>query len=197
MALEARILAQRGREDECRELAATAMQRGLATGLGWATEHARLALAELELALGNPQEALEHLDQLDQVPLPPVALLATPDVIDAALRIGEPERARAALERFEAWAPVSDAPLVKGLLARCRAVLTEDEDEAERLFEEAARASTPATPPSSSARARSSPTASACAARAARSRRARSCAPRSTPSRASATGSGPSAPAPS
>jgi DNA-binding CsgD family transcriptional regulator len=139
MALEARILAQRGREEECRELAATAMQRSLATGLGWATEHARLALAELELALGNPQEALEQLEQLDQVPLPPVALLATPDLIDAALRIGEPERARDALERFEGWAPVSDAPLVKGLLVRCEAVLTEDEEEAEQLFQEAIR----------------------------------------------------------
>jgi tetratricopeptide (TPR) repeat protein len=139
MALEARILAQRGQEDECRELVATAMQRSLARGLGWATEQARLALAELELALGNPQEALEQLEQLDQEPLPPVALLATPDLIDAALRIGEPERARDGLERFEAWAPVSDAPLVKGLLARCRAVLTEDEEEAEHLFEEAVR----------------------------------------------------------
>jgi DNA-binding CsgD family transcriptional regulator len=146
MALEARILAQRGREDECRELAATAMQRSLATSLGWATEHARLALAELELALGNPREALEQLDQLDQVPLPPVAMLATSDLIDAALRIGEPQRAHAALERFEAWAPVSDTPLVKGLLVRCRAVLTEDEEEAERLFEEAVREHTSDAP---------------------------------------------------
>ena len=70
------------------------MRRSLAAGLGWATEQARLAYAELELALGNPHEALEHLDQLDPLPLPPVALLATPDLIDAALRVGEPERAR-------------------------------------------------------------------------------------------------------
>jgi DNA-binding CsgD family transcriptional regulator len=139
LALQARIAAQRGQEDECRELAETAMQRSLAVGLAWVTEQARLALAELELALGNPQETLEQLEQLDQVPLPPVALLATPDLIDAALRVGQPERARAALERFEAWAPVSDAPLVKGLLARCRAVLAKDEGEAERLFEEAVR----------------------------------------------------------
>jgi DNA-binding CsgD family transcriptional regulator len=146
MALQARILAQQGREEECRELAAAAMQRSLAVGLAWATEQARLALAELELALGNPQETLEHLQQLDQIPLPPVALLATPDVIDAALRIGEPERANTALERFEAWAPVSDAPLVKGLLARCRAILADEEDEAVSLFEEALREHTHDTP---------------------------------------------------
>jgi DNA-binding CsgD family transcriptional regulator len=139
LALQARVAGQRGQEEDCRELAETAMQRSLAVGLAWVTEQARLALAELELALGNPQETLEQLEQLDQVPLPPVALLATPDLIDAALRVGEPERARAALERFEAWAPVSDAPLVKGLLARCRAVLAEDEGEAEHLFEEAVR----------------------------------------------------------
>lgn len=152
VALEARILAQRGREEECRELVATAMRRSLASGLGWATEQARLALAELELALGNPQETLEHLEQLDQAPLPPLALLATPDVIDAALRVGEPERARAALDRFEAWAPVSDAPLVRGLLARCRAILSDDEDEAERLFEEAVREHSHDAPPFERAR---------------------------------------------
>ncbi len=137
ISIEARIAAQRGQEEECRRLAEIAMQRSLASGLGWATEQARLAYAELELALGNPHEALEHLDQLDPLPLPPLALLATPDLIDAALRVGEPERARAALARFEAWAPVSDTPLVTGLLARCRAVLAEDDDDAEALFQEA------------------------------------------------------------
>lgn len=64
-------------------------------------------------------------------------MLATPEVIDAALRLGQPQRAAATLERFAAWAPISDAPLVHGLLARCRAILTEDPEEAEHLFHEA------------------------------------------------------------
>jgi DNA-binding CsgD family transcriptional regulator/tetratricopeptide (TPR) repeat protein len=136
-ALQAHVAAQQGREAECRELAREAMQRSLAKGLGWATQHARVALGELELGLGNLHEALTYFDQLDATELVPAAPLATPEVIDAALRLGDRERADAALERFEAWAPVSDAPLVAGLLARCRAILSERPTEAEPLFEEA------------------------------------------------------------
>jgi DNA-binding CsgD family transcriptional regulator len=140
LALKARIAAQRGREAECRELADTALGRALSVGLMWAIELARLALAELELGLGNARAALEHLDQLDPSPLPPFAVLAAPDVIDAALRLGEPDRGKAALRRLEAWAPVSDVPLVTGLTARCRAVLADDPDEAEARFGEALEA---------------------------------------------------------
>jgi DNA-binding CsgD family transcriptional regulator len=143
LALQARMAAQRGRERECREVATIAMQRSVAAGVGWATDQARLAWAELELGLGNPSEALAHFDQLDPVPLPPVLHLAAADVVDAALRVGDSERARSALEAFEAWAPVSNAPLVKALLARCRALLAEDAGEAGRLFEEAIRHDAP------------------------------------------------------
>jgi DNA-binding CsgD family transcriptional regulator len=137
LALEARVAAQQGREEECRARAEEAMQRSLATGLTWAAEQAHLAFAELELGLGNAREALEHLEQLDPLPLPPVRLLASGDIIDAALRVGDEARAQRALAELEAWAPITEAPLVQGLLARCRAVLEQDDGEARRLFEEA------------------------------------------------------------
>jgi DNA-binding CsgD family transcriptional regulator len=136
-ALQAHIAAQQGREEACRELVETAMQRSLAKGLGWATVHAHLARAELELGVGNLREALAHYDQINPHDLIPALPVSTPEIMDAALRLDEPERARAALEHFESWAPVSDAPLMKGLLARCRAVIAEDGDEAKRLFEDA------------------------------------------------------------
>jgi DNA-binding CsgD family transcriptional regulator len=136
-ALQAHIAALQGREDECRELAGKAMRWSLAKGLGWATMHARLALAELELGLGNLREAIDYYDQLDADDLIPAVPTATPEIIDAALRLDDPGRARAALEVFERWAPVSDAPLIKGMLSRCRAVMAPDGDEAERLFEQA------------------------------------------------------------
>ena len=66
-------------------------------------------------------------------------MLATPEFIDAALRLGEPERAQLAFERFEAWTPVSRTPLVAGMLARCRAVLAADAEQADLLFREALR----------------------------------------------------------
>jgi DNA-binding CsgD family transcriptional regulator/tetratricopeptide (TPR) repeat protein len=137
LALHARAAAARGREQESREAAETALRRSLATDLDYAREQARLALGELELGFGNLREALEHLEQLSPVPLIPVAQMATPDIVDAALRLGEPERARSALERLATWAPVSDAPVIGGMLSRCCAMLSEDSSEAEALFVDA------------------------------------------------------------
>ena len=105
-------------------------------GVGWATTNARLALAELELGLGHPREAIAHFEQFIVTPTPPIAMTAVPDLIDAATRAGDPERATAALERFAAWAPISRARSVHGMLARSRAILAEG-DEAAALFQEA------------------------------------------------------------
>ncbi|MET0513675.1 MAG: AAA family ATPase [Thermoleophilaceae bacterium] len=136
LAIKARVAALQGREDECRQCVEAALTHGIANGLGWATTIARLALAELELGLGDSHKALEHFEQLNPTMFPAQALLATPDLVDAALRAGEPERARAPLERFAAWAPVSREPLVAGMLARCRGMMSEDPGEAKRLFTE-------------------------------------------------------------
>jgi DNA-binding CsgD family transcriptional regulator len=146
LGLRARIAARQGREAECRADAELAMRRSLAVGLVWVSEQARLAVAELELALGNAAEALEHFEQLDPAPMPPVAPLAAPDVIDAALRLGDIGRAQAALDYLTAWAPVTRAPVVKGMLWRCRGLLAEDADEADRLFREALEHHGPGTP---------------------------------------------------
>jgi DNA-binding CsgD family transcriptional regulator len=136
LGVQARIAALQGDEEACRESAEAALRRSVANGIGWATKNARLALAELELGLGNPREAIAHFEQIDPTPVPPLVAMATPDLIDAALRLGEPERAAAALERFAGWAPISRGPFVHGMLVRCRAILAED-DEAEGLFQEA------------------------------------------------------------
>ena len=146
LALRARVAARQGREAECRADAEAAMRRSLAIGLVWVSEQARLAFGELALTLGTAAEALEHFEQLDPAPMPPVAPLAEPDVIDAALRLGDTTRARAALDRFAAWVPVTRAPVVKGMLGRCRALLAEDAHEADRLFREALEHHGPGTP---------------------------------------------------
>src|SRR5207247_7872815 len=75
--VQARIAAFQGREDECREAATEATRRGVVKGVGWAMINARLALAELELGLGNAREAIEHFDQLDPTLFPPMAITAT------------------------------------------------------------------------------------------------------------------------
>jgi DNA-binding CsgD family transcriptional regulator len=152
VALRARVGARRGREADSRADAETAMRRGLATELTYATEQARLALAELELGLGDARAALEHFEQLERRPLPPVAQMATPDVVDAALRIGDRERAQAALDRFEAWSAISDVPAVAAMVARCRGALAEDPDEAEAHFRAALDAHARESPPYETAR---------------------------------------------
>ena len=43
--MQAQIAAVRGREEECRELAGSALRRGLARKLGWVVALGRLALA--------------------------------------------------------------------------------------------------------------------------------------------------------
>jgi DNA-binding CsgD family transcriptional regulator len=146
------VEAMRGREDECRRYADEAIARGLANGVGWAVIMARLGLAELELGLGNPREAIVHYEQVDRMPLPPMALNAMPDLIDAALRLGDLERARRALADFEAWCEMTEAPMALGQLRRCRAMLASDPDEADRLFEEALELHAHATPPFQRAR---------------------------------------------
>jgi DNA-binding CsgD family transcriptional regulator/tetratricopeptide (TPR) repeat protein len=134
LAEQARVDALRGREAECREGAAEALGRALANGLDPAINISRIALAELELGLGRPGEALEHLDQLNVTTFPPLAQLAAADAVDAAVRIGRPDRAQPALERLEAWAPATIGPTVPGMLARARAQLAEDPAQAEETF---------------------------------------------------------------
>jgi DNA-binding CsgD family transcriptional regulator len=137
LGVRARVAAFQGDEEGCRRDAETAMQRSVANGVGWAITSARLALAELEAGLGNARETIEQLDQLATTLFPPVGVMTTPDYVDASLRLGDRERAASAIERFAAWAPVSDAPLVRGMLARCRAMLATDGDAADHLFAEA------------------------------------------------------------
>jgi DNA-binding CsgD family transcriptional regulator len=152
LALHAWITALLGQEEECRECAAAARHLGLAARVGWAVSEAHLALGELELGLGNAAEAIEHFEQVDPSPFPPSSLLATPGLIDAALRLGEPGRAHAALVRFAAWAPVSRTPLVDGMLARCRGVLAADRRQADSFFAEALRHHDHRVPPYERAR---------------------------------------------
>jgi DNA-binding CsgD family transcriptional regulator len=151
LGVQARIAALHGDADACRRNAEEALRRSVVNGIGWATTNARLALGELELGLGDPREAIAHFEQIALTPVPPIVAMAIPDLIDAAVRAGEAERAAAALKRFEAWAPISRARFVQGVLARSRAVLA-DGDEAELLFGEAIELHARETPPYERAR---------------------------------------------
>ena len=97
------LQARRGREQECRALAAEAL--ALADELGarlhviWATA----ALGELELALGEEARAVEHLERrrelLRETAISDVDLSPAAELVDAYLRLGRRDDAEAGRRR--------------------------------------------------------------------------------------------------
>ncbi len=153
LALLARVAAFQGREVECRSLAAEAIPRALAHNLGTASASARLALAELELGLGNLAPALEQLQMLtsDTAQIA-VAIRTTPDFVEAAVRSGQPQVAAQALDRFATWAAQAPGFTARGVLARCRALAAADAVEGEAFFRESLELLSEGAPPFERAR---------------------------------------------
>ena len=125
------VAAIQGRDTEARrhgeELLALATAKGLPQ---------RAALAAYSLAIGDLGharwvEAIERLDSMEEdgsgAKDPVMAALMLPDKIEAAVRAGRLDAARAALAHFQAWAEHSGAPSAQPRLASCRAQLAEGE----------------------------------------------------------------------
>ncbi|MGK5555573.1 ATP-binding protein [Actinomadura kijaniata] len=110
------LAAVRGAEEDCRRLAERAA--AAPSGQVWA----QWALGLLELARGRYPQAADHLDRAaHRQPA------AAPDLVEVLVRLREPERARAAHDRFALWVEAGEQPWAQGLLARCRALLDDDE----------------------------------------------------------------------
>ena len=131
LVLLALVAALRGSEDECRALAAESRRLGSAHGLGIVAELEHWALALLDLGLGQADEALRRARRITSTP---VVFWAGLDRVDAAFRAGDPETARAWLETFDGWAKNCQAPWARAVVLHCRALLSGEEHEAERLF---------------------------------------------------------------
>jgi DNA-binding CsgD family transcriptional regulator len=132
------IAAVRGRAEECDELALDALGLGRAHGVRPPVAIASWALALSDLGAGRWPEAMARLSALvapdSPESHPMVVLLATGDLVEAALRVGRPDLAQDALEGFERLAGRA-AAWTLALVARCRALLADDKA-AGRLFEE-------------------------------------------------------------
>ena len=122
------IAAARGDEMECARLAARCADgyatHRIANVLGWAT----WAQALLDLGQGRPAAALDRLEAALDGPVRHQvhAGYFTPDLLDAAVRLGQPQRARDPVERFAAWATAAARPWSDAVLHRCRALLADD-----------------------------------------------------------------------
>ncbi|MDX2403130.1 AAA family ATPase [Streptomyces microflavus] len=126
-AVRARIAAIEGDAQRVRELA-DATPAALRTGVD-------CARVLLDLGLGDFDAALTRLD-----PPPPgpdrytwLSLSTAADQVEAAVRLGQPERAEAAMRHFENWAragtrprtATTTAPWAQAVVLRCRALLTD------------------------------------------------------------------------
>ncbi|NUW35811.1 AAA family ATPase [Nonomuraea sp. SMC257] len=149
----AMVAAVEGREQDCRELAertiAHVSTHPVATIVGWA----EWALGLLDLGQGRFELALERFEAAARGPLRHqiMPFYFAPDQIEAAVRLGLPDRAAQPLARFASWATAAGHPWARAVLHRCRALLAPD-DEAEGHWERAARAHAEANRPFERAR---------------------------------------------
>lgn len=127
-----------GREDDCSAAVAraTAEEFGgdLAPGAGWA--HAALGL--LDLGSGRADNALRRFAPLTVEPARHhvAGLRVLPDIVEAAVRLGTPERAGEAMARLTAWAASARSEWIEALAQRCRGLLAACADVAAPVVEE-------------------------------------------------------------
>jgi DNA-binding CsgD family transcriptional regulator len=127
-AVHALLAALKGDEARCRSLVEESLgQAGPgseAAGQPWTL----WALALLDLGHGRAEAALARLIELNdghyghQV----CAIRSIPDLVEAAVRIGAPERASKAYTKFEAWVTRVEQPWAQAQLLRCKALLAPD-----------------------------------------------------------------------
>jgi DNA-binding CsgD family transcriptional regulator len=148
LAARALTSAIQGRDEEARRDAETALDRATANGLRLRVSSAVYALALVELGRARWAEALALLDSLlDEAgaSLDPMTAITAADKLEAAVRAGKIDEARATLPLVESWAGYSGTPWAAPRLALSHALLT-DGDEATGHFEAALSASSDMRP---------------------------------------------------
>ncbi|MEV4580994.1 AAA family ATPase [Nonomuraea jabiensis] len=133
----ARAAAIEGDEQRCVRLAGDQPDAGGMVGLA--------ALCLLDVGYGRYDRVLERLEAAARGPLRHLTMLVTAgaEQVEAAVRLGEPERAEEPLLRLEAWARAGRQPWAEAVSARCRALLSDDEDDYLRALAAHRRADRP------------------------------------------------------
>jgi DNA-binding CsgD family transcriptional regulator len=132
---KALLYAWTGREVELRAAVATMRAYSEHLGIGMTYRWIGLALSIFEIGRGRYREALDAL--LAVFTDHPLILgdINLAGMVEAGLRAGDRTAAAMAMERMEERAPLAGTPWALGLLARCRALMTDD-DTAEQLYQE-------------------------------------------------------------
>jgi DNA-binding CsgD family transcriptional regulator len=134
-AIAAYLAAVAGDEQRCRELADTALAEPVGHVASAARSWARWALGMLDLGRGRLEAAAVHLQTVGRERSFPTAaaLRCVPDLVEAVVRLGQPERVAQPLAAFLAWAGRAGSPSTDALARRCQALVTGGE-EAERHY---------------------------------------------------------------
>jgi DNA-binding CsgD family transcriptional regulator len=130
------LRALQGREAEVTATIASAIERADRGAEGMAS-HALLAAAVLYNGLGRHEEAASAARRVAANTLEPwYSMWALPELVEAAARGGDPELARDALQRLAETTQPCVSDFARGLEARCRALVSDD-DATEQLYREA------------------------------------------------------------
>jgi DNA-binding CsgD family transcriptional regulator len=130
------LAAFEGTPERARPLITAIIDEGRARGegLGWII--ADRAAALLDLGLGRYAEACSAAGRATEGNLSPFTAQALPDLVEAAIRSGQPEVAADALRRLQQATRGFDSDWAAGLETRSRALLSEGA-EAETAYDEA------------------------------------------------------------
>ena len=136
------MAAIQGDEETCRIRSKTAIELAGAHGLGLTSALSNWALAFLDLSSGRTASAANRLRATAWSGSGNghlvVQVMATPHFVEAAVRTGDRERARAALDVLDPWVISTGSPgTALALAARCHALLAPVAEAAARCFEEA------------------------------------------------------------
>jgi DNA-binding CsgD family transcriptional regulator len=132
------LAAVRGRETEFSELIQTTISDAEARGEGLAMSSAEFLSGCLYNGLGRYEAALASVLPAERFYTEGPAIWALTELIEAAVRCGQPERARRAFEWVEETTRAAGTDWALGIEARLRALLS-DGDDADELYMEAIR----------------------------------------------------------
>jgi DNA-binding CsgD family transcriptional regulator len=129
------LAAVEGDQERCRALVDAALTGPASHVTVAARPWADWALGLLDLGLGRLDTALVQLEEIARGPVRyhASALRSIPDLVEAAVRLNQPDRAAGPLARFCAWAHLAGQRGTDALAERCYALLDTDQD-AERHY---------------------------------------------------------------
>jgi DNA-binding CsgD family transcriptional regulator len=127
------VAAYQGRPEIATPLIGASADEAEGRGEGLGLQIADRATALLNLGLGHYADARLAAERAAEGCLGPFTTQALPDLVEAAARSGDEERARAALDQLSESANAVESNWAAGVEARSRALLSEG-DEAERCY---------------------------------------------------------------